>query len=49
MVMSIYNVLEYSQSYSMTSRGLCNYYRVKIDNVSDIASDGKSLNIKLKK
>ena len=40
--MPIYNLLEYSQNYSMTSRCLWNYYRDEIDDVDDNASDGKS-------
>ena len=41
-VMSMYNLLEYSQNYSMTSGSLWNYYRDEIDNVNDNASDCKS-------
>ena len=40
-VMPIYNLLEYSQNYSMTSESLWNYYRDEIDDVYDNASDGK--------
>ena len=38
-VMPMYNLLEYSQNYYMTSRSLWNYYRDEIDNVDDNASD----------
>ena len=34
-VMPMYNLLEYSQNYSMTSESLWNYYRDKIDDVDD--------------
>ena len=39
----MYNLLEYSHSYSMTSRSLWNFYRDKVDDVdvNDSASDGK--------
>ena len=40
--MLIYNLLEYSQNYSMTSERWYNYYKGKIDNINDNASDGKS-------
>ena len=42
--MSMYNLLEYSHNYSMTSESLRNCYRGKIFNVdvSDNASHGKS-------
>ena len=43
--MPMYNLLEYSQNYSVTSESLWNYYRDEIDNFDDNASDGKSLNI----
>ena len=46
-VMPMYNLLEYSQSYSMTSGSLWNYYRDEID-VDDNASDGKSFKYKTK-
>ena len=42
-VMPIYNLLEYSRNYSITSGSLWNYYRDKIDDVDDNAWDGKSL------
>ena len=35
MVMPMYNLLEYSQNYSMSSGSLWNYYRDKIDDVDD--------------
>ena len=48
-VMSIYNLLEYSQDYSMTSGKLWIYHdRNKIDNVDDNALDGNSFNYKTK-
>ena len=47
-VMPMYNLLEYSQNYSMTSRSLWNYYRDKIDDVDNNASDGKSFRYKTK-
>ena len=37
-----YNLFEYTVNYSMTG-GLWNYYRDKIGNVTDNASEGKSL------
>ena len=46
--MPMYNLLEYSQNYSMTSGSLWNYYRDEIDNVDDNASDGKSFKYKTK-
>ena len=47
-VMPMYNLLEYSQSYSMTSESLWNYYRDEIDDVDDNGSDGKSFKYKTK-
>ena len=41
-VMPMYNLLEYSQHYSMISESLWNYYRDEIDDVDDNASHGKS-------
>ena len=41
-VMSMYNLLEQSQNYSMTSESLWNYYRDEIDDVGDNVSDGTS-------
>ena len=41
-VMPMYNLLENSQSYSMTSGSLWNYYRDETDDVDDNALDGKS-------
>ena len=41
-VMPMYNLLEYSQNYSMTPGSLRNYYRDEIDNADDNASDSKS-------
>ena len=42
-VMPMYNLLEYSYNYSMTSGSLWSLYRNKIDDVdlNDSASDGK--------
>ena len=40
-VMSSYNLLEYSQNYSMTTWRLWSYYRDKIDDINDNASDCK--------
>ena len=40
--MSMYNLLEYGQNYSMTSGSLWNYYRDEIDVINDNASDGRS-------
>ena len=47
-VMPMYNLLKYSQSYSMTSGNIWNYYRDKIDDVDDNASDGNSFQYKTK-
>ena len=46
--MSMYNLLEYSQNYSMTSESLWNYFRDEIDNIDDNASDDKSFKYKTK-
>ena len=46
--MPIYNLLEYSQNYFMTSGRLCDYYRNEIDDVDNNASDGKSFEYKTK-
>ena len=46
--MPMYNLLEYSQNYSMTLGSLWNYYRDKIDDVYDNAPDGKSFAYKIK-
>ena len=48
LVMLMYNQLEYTQNYSMTSSGLWNYYRDEIDDVDHNASDGKSFIYKTK-
>ena len=40
-VMSMYNLLEYRDNYSMASGSLWNYYRDEIDSVDDNASHGK--------
>ena len=47
-VMPMYNLLEYSQNYSMTSGSLWNYYGDEIDDVDDNASDCKSFEYKTK-
>ena len=47
-VMSMYDLLEYSQNYSMISGRLWNYYRDKINDVDDNASDDKSFKYKTK-
>ena len=47
-VMPMYNLLEYSENYLMTSGSLWNYYREEIDDVDDNASDGKSFKYKTK-
>ena len=46
--MAMYNLLEYSNNYSITSQSLQNYYRNEVDNVNDNASDGKSFKYKTK-
>ena len=47
-VMPIYNLLKYSQNFSMTSGSLWNYYRDENDDVNGNASDGKSFVYKTK-
>ena len=47
-VISIDNLLGYSQNYTITSGSLWNYYRDEIDDVDDNASDGKSIKYKRK-
>ena len=47
-VMPMYNLLEYSDNYSMTSETLWNYYRDDVDNVNDNLSDVKSCMYKTK-
>ena len=44
--MPMYNLLEYSQNYSMTSGNSWNYCRGEIDYVDDNVSDGKSFKYK---
>ena len=44
----MYNLLKYSQNYSMTLGSLWNYYRDEIDDVNGNASDGKSFVYKTK-
>ena len=48
--MPICNLLEYSYNYSITSEGLWNYHRDKIDDVdlNDNVSDSKSFKCKIK-
>ena len=46
--MPMYNMLEYSQNYSMTSGNLWNYYRDEIEDVDNNAPDGKSFKYKTK-
>ena len=43
-----YNLLEYSDNYSMTSGNLWNYYRDEVDNVNDNSSDSKSFKCETK-
>ena len=45
-VMPMYNLLEYSQNYSITSGDLWDYYRDEIDDVDDNDSDGRSFKYK---
>ena len=41
----MYNLLEYSDNYSMTSGSLCNYYRDEInDSAIEINNDGNKIN-----
>ena len=44
--MPIYNLLEYSQNYFITSGSLWNYYRDEIDHINDNASNGESFKYK---
>ena len=44
----MYNLLEYSDNYYITSESLWNYYRDKIGGVDDDASNGKSFTYKTK-
>ena len=44
----MYNLLEYNENYSMTSKSLWTYYRDKIDDVDDNALRGKSFKYKTK-
>ena len=46
--MPMYNLLEYSQNYSVTSGSLGNYYRDEIDDVDANSSEGKSFKYKTK-
>ena len=46
--MPMYNLLEYSQSYSMASGSLLNCYREEIDHADDNVSNGKSFKYKTK-
>ena len=47
-VMPMYNLLEYSKNYFMTSGSLWNYYGDETDDVDENASDGKSSKYKTK-
>ena len=47
-VTPMYNLLEYSQNYSVASEKLWNYYRDKVDDVDDSASNRKSFKYKTK-
>ena len=47
-VMPMYNLLEYSQNYSMTSGRLWNYFRDQVYDVDNTASAGKPFNYKIK-
>ena len=46
--MPMYNLLEYSDNYSMISERLWNYHRDEIDDTNDNASEGKSFEYKTK-
>ena len=46
--MPMYNLLEYSQTYSMTSGSLCKYYTDEIDDVDENSSNGKLFEYKTK-
>ena len=46
--MPMYNLLEYSQNYSMTSGSLYNYHTDETDDVNDNSLDGKSFRYKTK-
>ena len=46
--MPVYNLLEYSDNYSMTSGSFWNYYRDEICDEDDDISEGKSFNYKTK-
>ena len=45
---NLYDLLEYSDNYSMTSGRLWNYHRNEIDYVVNDASEGKAFNIRQK-
>ena len=47
-VMPMYNLLEYTKNYSVTSESLWNHYRDKINDIDDSASDDKSFIYKIK-
>ena len=47
-VMPMYNLLEYTKNYSVTSGSLWNHYRDKINDIDDNASDDKSFIYKTK-
>ena len=46
LVMPMYNLLEYSENYSITSGSLWNYYRDEIDDEHDDAWEDKSFKCK---
>ena len=46
--MPMYNLLEYSDDYSIASGNLWNYFREEIDGVDNIATHGKSFKYKTK-
>ena len=45
---NLYDLLEYSDNYSMTSGSLWNYHRNEIDYVVNDASEGKAFKYKTK-
>ena len=47
-IMPMYNLLQYSHNYSITSGSLWNYLREEIVDVDNNASDGKSFKYKTK-
>ena len=47
-VMPMYNLLDYSQNYSLKSGSLLNHYRDEIDEIDDNASESKLFEYKTK-